>query len=86
MIACDIRLALYALVDNVTAFYIPLGDIDYLAVERGSPLAGSVEEPLERRQGCIESIRRAVIDLAGLCHGLLGKGAHASGTAVSRPR
>jgi len=53
------------------------GDVDDSPVERGSTLAGGVEGPLERRQGCIESIPRAIIGVAGLRYVLLGKGAHA---------
>ena len=65
---------------------VTAGNIDDLAVERDRTLAGSVEGPLERRHGCIESIPRAVRGLAGLCQGLLGEGANTLRTAVSRPR
>src|SRR6185312_10902930 len=55
------------------------GEVDDLAVEGGSALAGSVEGPFERRQGCIKSIPRAVISLAGLCYGLRGECVNALG-------
>src|ERR1044072_7908835 len=55
------------------------GELDDLAVEGGSALAGSVEGPFARRQGCIKSIPRAVISLAGLCYGLFGECANALG-------
>ena len=48
-----------------------------LRLNAAAPWPAASKDPLERRQGCIESILRAVIDLAGLRHGLLGKGAHA---------
>ena len=59
--------------------YIPLGDIDDFAVERDSALASGIEGPLKCRRRCVESILRAVLDLAALIHGLLGRGCTLSG-------
>ncbi|MGB8095231.1 MAG: hypothetical protein WCF62_31705 [Pseudolabrys sp.] len=58
-------------------FKIPPCDVDDLAVERGGALAGSVEGFLECRDRGFERIRGAVIGLARLVHGALGKGSHA---------
>ena len=53
------------------------GDVDDLAIEGDSTLAGDLERPLERRLGRIESIQRTVTGFAGLQYGLLGKIPHA---------
>src|SRR6478736_4532880 len=53
-----------------------MGDIDDFAVERGSALASGVESLLKRCDRRVESIIGAIIEFAGLSHGLLSNGSH----------
>src|SRR5262249_19089457 len=56
---------------------IALGQVDELAVEGGGTLACRIERALERVDRLFERILAALIGLAALVHGLLGKSAHA---------